>query len=242
MITYTDTTVFNTNAQTIVNTVNCQGVMGGGIALEFKLRYPEMFEDYTQRCAYDQVKIGRPLLYCAYEYIWILNFPTKKHWKRPSDIMWIRQGLEYFVSNYERAGIVSIAFPQLGCGKGGLNWADVQPVMEEYLHHIPIPIYICLDTEVYATGIEKEMVDLLNQQTETTLQDELGVQPKIASTLVSHLPIKRFRELRQMAGVGKKTYEQIFKELYHQATGHQKNSDKTTPSETECQVKQLSMF
>ena len=115
MIIYSDTTVFNVKTQTIVNTVNCVGVMGGGLALEFKLRFPEMYEDYIERCKRKEVRIGRTYLYRDYETPWIMNFPTKKHWKYPSKLQWVQQGLEYFIVNYERYGITSIAFPLLGC-------------------------------------------------------------------------------------------------------------------------------
>lgn len=242
MIEYSNTTVFNTDAQTIVNTVNCHGIMGSGVALEFKLRYPEMFEDYAHRCERKEVEIGRPRLYRQYKHVWILNFPTKRDWKQRSEIPWIQQGLEYFVDNYERAEITSIAFPQLGCGRGGLEWVNVQPVMEEYLAHLAIPVYICLDKDPHAQGIEKEMVDLLNQQTKQSIQDELQLRSPIANAVVSHLPIKRFRELSQFKGVGKDSYEQIFRSLYTQVNANPGHMHPNVSAGTEQNAEQMSMF
>ena len=89
MLKYTDTTVFNVPTQTIVSTINCVGVMGAGLALEFKLRFPEMEINYIERCKEKGVYIGRSYLYKEYGSPWILNFPTKFNWKYPSKIEWI---------------------------------------------------------------------------------------------------------------------------------------------------------
>ncbi|MEA5516853.1 macro domain-containing protein, partial [Nodularia sp. UHCC 0506] len=162
MLHYTDTTVFNVNAQTIVNTINCVGVMGAGLALEFQLRFPEMERDYIERCRRKEAKVGRPYLYKNYETVWILNFPTKIHWKYPSKIEWIEEGLKYFSNYYQKGGITSVAFPKLGCSNGGLTWRDVSPLMEKYLQNLDIDVFICLDREEEATGIEGSMVNLVN--------------------------------------------------------------------------------
>jgi O-acetyl-ADP-ribose deacetylase (regulator of RNase III) len=214
MLHYTNTTVFNVGAQTIVNTVNCVGVMGAGLALECQLRFPEMFQDYVQRCKSKSVKIGKPYLYRSYGTPWIMNFPTKNHWKYPSKIEWIEQGLDYFYKNYERGCIQSIAFPKLGCDKGGLNWTDVQAVMENYLQDLNIDIYICLDRESEASGIEGMMTKLLNNKQNTFWADKLGIKNDISRKILASLPIKRFRDLSKIEGVGKQTYRDIFQLLY----------------------------
>lgn len=214
MINFTETTVFNTSAQTVVNTVNCVGVMGAGIALEFRLRYPEMFQDYADRCQKGAVMIGRPYLYRNYEYPWIMNFPTKKHWKNPSRIDWIEDGLKYFAANYKKANISSIAFSQLGCGKGNLDWHEVKPVMEKYLTDIEIPVYICLDTESKASGLEGDMVEIINRFDQIAMTSELSLKPSIATKIITSLPVMRFREIAQIEGVGKQTYEQVFCKIY----------------------------
>ncbi len=159
MIKYSKTTVFNINTQTIVNTVNCVGAMGAGLALEFKLRFPEMYEEYVIRCKKKEVKIGIPYIYSYDNDLLILNFPTKDHWKYPSKIEWIEEGLDYFVSNHKEWGITSIAFPKLGSSNGKLDWQNVRLLMEKYLENIDIEVYICLDEENEANGIEKKMLD-----------------------------------------------------------------------------------
>ncbi|MEB3887246.1 macro domain-containing protein [Lyngbya sp. CCY1209] len=214
MIKYTDTTVFNVESQTIVNTVNCVGVMGAGLALEFKLRYPDMYEDYLNRCKQKQVRVDHPYLYRGYESPWIMNFATKNHWKYPSKLEWIEQGLTYFVDNYERAKIESIAFPKLGCDKGGLNWHDVREVMEKYLSDVDIDVYICLDRESHASGTEGLMVEMLNKKNNQFWISKLKIRSNIVDKINSALPIQRFRQLQKIPGVGKKTYEDIFKLLY----------------------------
>jgi len=133
MITYLEGTVFNAPVKTYVNTVNCAGIMGAGIALEFKLRYPEMFQDYVAKCKSKKMKVGTPRIYEYSENVWIMNFPTKGHWRYPSKIAWIEQGLKYFAENYKKRNIGSIAFPKLGTNNGGLEWKEVKVLMEKYL-------------------------------------------------------------------------------------------------------------
>lgn len=133
--------IFESNAQVIVNTVNCQGVMGKGLALAFKQRYPAMFSVYQQECKSGRLRIGRPSLYKE-SAPWILNFPTKDTWKANSKIEYLEKGLEYFIANYKRAGITSVAFPKLGAQNGKLSWDDVGPLMAKYLSSLEIDVYI----------------------------------------------------------------------------------------------------
>ncbi len=135
--------IFESNCSTIVNTINCVGVMGKGIALEFKKRYPDMFKDYVQKCDNGEIKPGEPYVFQKGE-ISILNFPTKDHWRSPSRLSYVEAGLNWFVDNYEKYNIKSIAFPPLGCGNGGLSWDVVGPVMYQKLKDLPI------DIEIYA--------------------------------------------------------------------------------------------
>lgn len=127
-------TIFDSNAQTLVNTVNCVGVMGKGLALEFKNRYPAMFDKYKSFCDKGVFKPGVLWIYKAEDGKWILNFPTKVDWKNPSELSYIREGLKKFVEIWEEKGIKSIAFPLLGCKNGGLDPDDVIPLMEKYLN------------------------------------------------------------------------------------------------------------
>jgi len=141
MLTYRRTSVMDSPAQTLVNTVNCVGVMGKGIAKAFKDRYPAMFLAYKRICDDNLLEPGKLWLWQGADHS-VLNFPTKVHWRHPSKIEWIELGLKKFVSSYEARGITSISFPRLGCGNGGLDWDDVRPLMERYLAPLPIDIFI----------------------------------------------------------------------------------------------------
>lgn len=142
-VTIVNGNIFNTKAQTIVNTVNCVGVMGKGIALVFKLRYPKMFDIYCQYCADHLIEIGKLWLYKGESNApWVLNFPTKTHWKLPSEYDYIEAGLRKFVDTYKERGITSIAFPLLGASNGGLNQDIVLDIMYKYLKECEIPVEI----------------------------------------------------------------------------------------------------
>ena len=141
MLTYLRGDLLSSPAQVQVNTVNTVGVMGKGIALQFKNKYPQMFAAYQKACEKQQLDIGRLYLWKSPEK-WVLMFPTKRHWRNPSKIEYVESGLKEFVDSYERLGVDSIAFPRLGCGNGGLEWSVVKPIMEKYLSPLPINIYI----------------------------------------------------------------------------------------------------
>lgn len=132
--------LFDSQAQTLVNTVNCVGVMGKGVALGFKKRFPEMYEDYVRRCARGEVRLGRPYLYRHLVLPWVLNFPTKDHWRSVSRLDDIIQGLEYLEAHYKEWGITSLAVPPLGCGQGGLEWRVVGRTLWRHLMRLDIPV------------------------------------------------------------------------------------------------------
>lgn len=148
MILYVTGSLFQSPAQVLVNTVNMVGVMGKGVALEFKRLFPEMFAEYRELCERGEFQIGKLHLYNKNRNKWVLNFPTKKHWRNPSRIEYIEAGLEVFVRHYTKMGIHSIAFPALGCGNGQLDFKNqVQPLMHKYLHRLPIDIFIYPDRQ-----------------------------------------------------------------------------------------------
>lgn len=156
MIIYTDENIFLSPAQTLVNTVNTVGVMGKGIAKDFKKYYPLMYKKYRALSKSNKLDIGQlmlskdePVLYQKketgkYRRRWVLNFPTKRHWRNKSKIEYIDVGLAKFVKEYKHRNIESISFPQLGVGNGGLNWNDVKELMVYYLSQVDIPVYIHL--------------------------------------------------------------------------------------------------
>jgi O-acetyl-ADP-ribose deacetylase (regulator of RNase III)/uncharacterized protein YwgA len=157
--------LFESNAQTLVNTVNCVGVMGKGVALGFKKRFPEMYEDYVRRCKAGEVRLGRPYLYRSLVPPWILNFPTKDHWRSVARLQDIVRGLDYLEQHYKEWGITSLAVPPIGCGEGQLEWRVVGPTLYRYLSRLDTPV------ELYAPhGTPKEELEstFLAQSPEAT--------------------------------------------------------------------------
>jgi O-acetyl-ADP-ribose deacetylase (regulator of RNase III) len=134
--------LFESQAQTLVNAVNCVGVMGKGVALEFKRRFPAMFKDYVSRCRQKDVRLGEPYLYRDESGRLIVNFPTKDHWRSPSRFEDVAAGLDYFVAHVSEWGITSVAMPALGCGHGGLAWSEVGPLLYRKLHDLPMNIEV----------------------------------------------------------------------------------------------------
>jgi len=132
--------MFTSDMQTIVNTVNCVGIMGKGIAQIFKKEYPAMFEDYADRCARGEVLLGEPYHYKDLTGVSIVNFPTKGHWRAATRLDDVEAGLDYFVKHFRVWGITSVAFPPLGCGNGGLEWATVGPLMYSKLKGLGMPV------------------------------------------------------------------------------------------------------
>ena len=132
--------ILNSQSHAIVNTVNCVGVMGKGIALAYKKRYPDMFEDYKRRCEKGEVSLGRPYPYEVSDGHVVINFPTKDHWRSVSRLDDIIAGLEFLQRNYKEWGLRSIAVPPLGCGNGQLEWEVVGPTLHRELLKLDIPV------------------------------------------------------------------------------------------------------
>lgn len=133
--------IFNTQCRAVVNTVNCVGAMGAGIALECRLRYPEMYEQYVRLCRQGRIEVGRLWLYAGPSRS-VLNFPTKKHWRDPSQEQFLHAGLAQFMATYESLGLGSVAFPLLGAQNGGLAPQRVQAIMQDYLTQCTVPVEI----------------------------------------------------------------------------------------------------
>ena len=141
MITYTHTPLFQTQAQTIAIPVNIIGIMGAGVALEAKQRFPEILSLYAKLCRDHVLTVDAPQCVIANGQQ-LLLIATKKAYHFPSRIEYIDSGLSYLSQNYEEMGITSLSLPQLGCGRGNLEWEDVKLVMVKHLSDLPIPIYI----------------------------------------------------------------------------------------------------
>lgn len=136
MISYTQGNLLDADVEAVVNTVNTVGVMGKGIALMFKEAFPKNFEEYAAACKKGEVQVGRMFVTERQELMgpkWIINFPTKKHWRHRSKMEWIVDGLHDLKRVIEDNHIRSIALPPLGSGNGGLDWHDVRPHIEAAL-------------------------------------------------------------------------------------------------------------
>ncbi len=140
MIQITTGNLLEAEVDALVNTVNCVGFMGKGIALQFKQAFPENFIAYEKACRVGEVRPGRMFIYETRSMIgpkYIINFPTKRHWKGNSKMDDIESGLEALIADVARLSIKSIAVPPLGCGLGGLNWSDVRPRIEKAFASLP---------------------------------------------------------------------------------------------------------
>lgn len=145
MITYETGNLLAARVEALVNTVNTVGVMGKGIALQFKETFPENYRAYAAACKRGEVEIGNMFVTetnrmdCLR---YIINFPTKKHWKQPSKLEYIREGLTDLKRVILEKNIRSIALPPLGCGHGGLDWAIVKPLIVQALHDLPVSVIV----------------------------------------------------------------------------------------------------
>lgn len=136
MIEYKAGDILQGDAEALVNTVNCVGIMGRGVALQFKHEYPENFKAYEQACARGEVQPGQMFVFQTHQAInpkYIINFPTKRHWRGKSRMEDVEAGLKALVREIEARRIRSIALPPLGSGLGGLDWRDVRPRIEAAL-------------------------------------------------------------------------------------------------------------
>jgi len=199
--------LFSTDKQTLVNTVNCVGIMGKGIAQEFKKRYPGMFDDYVLRCSRKEVRLGEPYPFYGPAGLIIINFPTKDHWRSPSRLADIERGLDYFLRHYVEWGVKSAALPPLGCGNGGLKWAEVGPLIYEKLHGLEI------DVEVYApygTSPLELTPEFLGRPFQLELESKGGKHEKLNPEWVVLMDVLRELEKQPYANaVGRTIFQKI---------------------------------
>jgi O-acetyl-ADP-ribose deacetylase (regulator of RNase III) len=210
--------IFNSKLQVIVNTVNCVGVMGKGIALVFKLRYPKMFDIYKNYCFQNPklINIGKLWLYKGEaDAPWVLNFPTKFHWKYPSKMEYIERGLQKFVDTYKEKGITSIAFPLLGTHNGGLDKQKVLSLMHNYLGQCDIPIEIyeydpLAPDDLFETFKKKwNIIKPTNRKTITGIRTQKQIET--ITEAVNSEEVKSMMALIEYDGIGLKTMEKCFK-------------------------------
>jgi O-acetyl-ADP-ribose deacetylase (regulator of RNase III) len=167
MIEYKSGNILAEDAEALVNTVNCVGYMGRGIALEFKKAWPDNFKAYASACRRDEVQPGQMFVYetgCLTNPRFIINFPTKRHWRGKSRIEDIESGLEALVYEIKQRRIRSIAIPPLGAGLGGLNWSAVRTRIEQALSQLPevrIVVFQPVDTPVPSTKAHRGKVPVM---------------------------------------------------------------------------------
>jgi len=164
MINYQIGNILDSNAEALINTVNTVGVMGKGIALQFKKAYPNNYKAYNQACKNEQVEIGKLFVtkdgnVSTGDKI-IINFPTKKDWRKPSEYEYIQRGLEDLLNVIDTYKIKSLAIPPLGAGNGGLEWEKVKKIIEQYLSNLNIEVIIYEPTTQIKEKLKKERVKL----------------------------------------------------------------------------------
>lgn len=164
MIKYITGNILDSSAQALVNTVNTMGVMGKGIALQFKKAYPNNYKTYEKACMSKEVLVGKMFVTVdsnttTGERI-IINFPTKTNWRKPSEYKYIEEGLEDLVKVINDKSIKSIAIPPLGAGNGGLNWEKVKKIIEKKLEHLNVDIYVYEPSLQIQEHLMKERVKL----------------------------------------------------------------------------------
>lgn len=188
MIKFTSGDMFEIDADIRINTVNCVGVMGAGVALAFKNKYPEMFKDYQKDCKKKKVQPGKMHIWKNLIGDWIINFPTKTHWRKPSKYEDIETGLVALRKYLIDKGPVSVTLPALGCGHGGLDWNRVKGMIEEYLGDLDanIDVFEPLDSHkvgsAYSDKDTKALEKMLIDQGVKIIQQDMDMFP---STLKS---------------------------------------------------------
>lgn len=135
--------IFDSDCDAIINTINCVGVMGGGLAAKFRARYPAMNDSYQEACARGKVEVGKMWHWWEPdEQRWLINFPTKDDWRDPSELKYVEDGLIDLRKVCADLHLTSLAIPALGCGLGGLDWDAVEPLIHYYLDDLDIRLVL----------------------------------------------------------------------------------------------------
>lgn len=211
MIKFIKGNIFDSDCSVLVNPVNCEGVMGAGLALEFRLRYPQMFSKYQALCGNRLLTIGKLWLYIGTD-VKILNFPTKTSWKASTKAIYLETGLKKFVDHYHSKGIYSIAFPLLGAGKGGLSPSLSKKLMEQYLTDLPI----CVEVYEYDPSAKDKFYEAIKANVIESCQEDLLKETKISAKTLEKIifsmrddNICQLNQLIQTPGVGIRSMEKL---------------------------------
>lgn len=210
--------MFSSRCQTLVNTVNWVGIMGAGIALECRPRYPLMFAQYANLCADAKLDFGRLWIYRA-PGRWVLNFPTKQHWRHRSRVEYLHLGLQKFMDTYEARGITSVAFPLLGAQNGGLRPDESLALMLRYLGQCSIPVEIYEYDPASSDDLFDDFKAAFMQPSDAAIAQQSGLRVDAVRRIREALQDPRLCQLGQLAqvpGIGYKTLETSFAFM----TGH----------------------
>ena len=163
MIEYTTGDILDSDAEALVNTVNTVGIMGKGIALQFKNRYHDNYKAYAEACKRGEVQIGKMFVVRDHSLLGeklIINFPTKTDWRKPSEYEYVEKGLDALADTINQYGITSIAIPPLGAGNGGLYWDRVKQMIEEKLSNLDVRIVVYEPSSQIKEHLAKERAKL----------------------------------------------------------------------------------
>lgn len=204
MIVYDKGNLLETSAEALVNTVNCVGVMGKGIALQFKQAFPENYKQYEKACRQKDVVPGKMFVHYTgnlFEKKYIINFPTKRHWKGKSNLDDIKSGLKGLIEQVQSLGISSIAIPPLGCGNGGLDWKIVKPLIEEAFKNVP-EVVVHLYAPMGNPEVDKMLINTVKPQLTKAraLLIELMKEYGVPGYRLSKLEVQKLAYFLQVAG------------------------------------------
>ena len=191
--------LLNAETQAIVNTVNTVGVMGKGIALQFKERFPQNFLAYKAACKNNLVQTGKMFVFTESDLRGekiIVNFPTKEEWYRKSQYNWIEEGLKDLVNVIEERNIKSISIPPLGCGNGGLKWDKIKELMSQYLGNL-------IDVEVYIYEPNSKIKEILQKENSKKI---VNLTPARAMLLFALFKYEKFGEYSTVFTANKLAY------------------------------------
>lgn len=215
--------LFASRAQCLVNTVNCVGVMGKGVALEFRRRFPKMFEEYRRICQAGKLRPGQIWLYRE-EHPWILNFAVKNDWKQPSRIDWVKSCLVKFVASYRRLGIHSVAMPWLGAMNGRLEWEKVHTLIVSHLSQLSDISIELIEFDPNAHDpLFDELITAVKHRNPEDFHRLSGMTKTAATVILSAVRDQRVNNLSEVCsleGLGKKALDNLFSFLISEKTAY----------------------
>ncbi len=219
--------LFASGAQCLVNTVNCVGVMGKGVALEFRRRFPDMFEEYRRICKEGKLRPGQILPYRKSQ-PWVLNFAIKDDWKHPSKIDWVESCLAKFVNSYRKLDIRSVAMPWLGALNGQLDWEQVHKLIRSYLSDLSDVSIELVEFDPHAGDpLFERLLSEVKRSTTEDFHRQTGIPHSAAVAILSAVRERRVNSLSEVCsleGLGRKSIENLYSLLVSTQPGFQRSA------------------